>query len=133
MADRPWVAPDAIKEYTDYPEVKSRDESKLKLDITKAEAYVIKYTKRNFDGVDNDGKKEMVPEDVKAAVILLAEMYAYNTVIRKDRMKSETFDDYSYSMDTSAIDIDALGIEGLLDPYVCDTASGNVVFRMRRL
>lgn len=133
MAARPWIDPDKVKGYSDYPEVKNRDAEKLKTDITKAEAYVIKFTKRKFDGVDKDGNPEVVPEDVKTAVILLAEMYAYNAVVRKNRIKSETYDDYSYTLDNSSIDIESLGVTELLDPYVCDTANGNTFFRLRRL
>lgn len=133
MAVRPWVIPDEVRNYTDYKEVKDRTDAQLAVDITKAEAYIIRYTKRKFNGVDADGNPEPLPEEVHTAVILLAEMYAYNAAIRKLRLKSETFDDYSYTMDTSEIDLASLGLEGLLDPFVDDAASGGIFFRMRRL
>lgn len=133
MAARPWVTPEEVRDYTSYKEVKDRTDAQLAVDITKAEAYVIRYTKRKFDGIGADGSPEELPDEVKTAVILLAEMYAYNAAIRQIRIKSETFDDYSYTADTSMIDIDSLGLGGLLDDYVDDTARGDVLFRMRKL
>ena len=133
MAARPWVTPEEVRDYTSYKEVKDRTDAQLAVDITKAEAYVIRYTKRKFDGIGADGSPEELPDEVKTAVILLAEMYAYNAAIRQIRIKSETFDDYSYTADTSMIDIDSLGLGGLLDDYVDDTARGDVLLRMRKL
>lgn len=133
MAARPWVTPQEVRDYSGYKEVKDRTDVQLKTDITKAESYVIRYTKRKFDGVDQEGAPEKLPEDVKTAVILLAEMYAYNAAIRQVRMKSETFDDYSYTVDTSMLDVDSLGINRLLDGYVGTAARGKVLFRMRKL
>lgn len=133
MAARPWVTPEEVRDYTGYKEVKDRTDAQLAVDITKAEAYVIRYTKRKFDGIGADGSPEELPAEVKTAVILLTEMYAYNAAIRQIRIKSETFDDYSYTADTSMIDIDSLGLGGLLDDYVDDTARGDVLFRMRKL
>lgn len=133
MAMRPWITPQEVREYSGYKEVQDRTDAQLAVDITKAESYVIRYTKRTFDGTGADGSPEELPAEVKTAVILLAEMYAYNAAIRQVRMKSETFDDYSYTVDTSMIDIDSLGLDGLLDAYVDDAARGNVFFRMRKL
>ena len=133
MAARPWVTPKEVRDYSGYKEVEGRTDAQLSVDITKAEAYVIRYTKRKFDGIGADGSPEELPDEVKTAVILLAEMYAYNAAIRQIRIKSETFDDYSYTADTSMIDIDSLGLGGLLDGYVDDTVRGDVLFRMRKL
>lgn len=133
MAARPWVTPQEVRDYSGYKEVKDRTDAQLAVDITKAEAYVIRYTKRKFDRIGTDGSQEELPAEVKTAVILLAEMYAYNAAIRQVRIKSETFDDYSYTTDTSIIDIDSLGLCGLLDGYVDDTARGDVLFRIRKL
>lgn len=133
MAMRPWITPQEVRDYSGYKEVQDRTDAQLAVDITKAEAYVIRYTKRTFNGIEADGSPEKLPEEVKTAVILLAEMYAYNAAIRQVRMKSETFDDYSYTVDTSMIDIDSLGLDGLLDAYVDDTARGDMFFRMRKL
>ena len=49
MAERPWATPEEVKEYTDYPSVKKRDDAKLKIDITRAEQYVISYTNNKFE------------------------------------------------------------------------------------
>lgn len=133
MATRPWITPQEVRDYSGYKEVKDRTDAQLAVDITKAESYVIRYTKSKFDGIEADGSPEELPAEVKTAVILLAEMYAYNAAIRQVRMKSETFDDYSYTVDTSEITIDSLGLEGLLDGYVEDIARGGIFFRMRRL
>lgn len=133
MATRPWITPKEVRDYTGYKEVKERTDEQIAVDITKAEAYVIRYTKRKFDSIGADGITEELPVEVKTAVIILAEMYAYNAAIRQVRMKSETFDDYSYTVDTSEITIDSLGLEGLLDGYVKDVAREGIIFRVRRL
>ena len=46
---RPWISPDDVKEYTDYPEVAERSEGKLKQDILRAEMKIIKITNNRFD------------------------------------------------------------------------------------
>ena len=39
-----WVTPEEIREYTDIKAVRERSDSKLRVDITRAEQYVITYT-----------------------------------------------------------------------------------------
>lgn len=127
MAGRPWVTPAEVIAYTEYKQVQGRDETRLRTDIARAEAYVIAYT--NCDFADQDP----IPESVKTAVILLAEAYAYNAAADPStgsrRLKSETFDDYSYSSDDVQIDINDLGVNTLLDPYTVPKARGGVTMR----
>lgn len=131
MADRPWAVPADVTSYTDYTQVKERAEAKLQVDISRAEQYVISYTNNDFSDV------EAIPDPVKTAVILLAEAYAYNACadVRSGgrRMKSESFDDYSYSSDDAYISIDDLDVKILLDPYIKAVARKGVTMRMRRL
>lgn len=84
---RPWISPDDVKEYTDYPEVAERSEGKLKQDILRAEMKIIKITNNRFD---DDEKYPEIPEQVKLATILVAEAYAkiwWNAQQRKSRAK----------------------------------------------
>lgn len=131
MAERPWVEPSEVIAYTDYKQVQERAEAKLKVDISRAEQYVIAYTNNDFSDV------EVIPEPVKTAVILLAEAYAYNACadVRSGgrRMKSESFDDYSYSADDAYISIDDLDVKVLLDPYIKVAARNGITMRMRKL
>lgn len=133
MADRPWVTPAEVIAYTEYTQVQSRTEARLAVDISRAEMHVIAYTNNDFADYDT------IPDGVKTAVILLAEAYAYNACADAKsggrRMKSETFDDYSYSSDDAYIDIDDLfaDIKALLDPYVLVAARNGITMRMRKL
>ena len=128
MASRPWVTPADVKEYTEYPSVQSRAEAKLAVDIARAEQYVISYTNNKFEEL------EEIPEGVKTAVILVAEAYAYNACIAAREMKSEQFDDYSYTVaDTAGINLDLLDIAPLLEDYAIDKTKDNVTLRMRKL
>lgn len=127
MADRPWVRPSEVIAYTEYKQVQGRSYIRLRTDIARAESYVIAYT--NCDFTDY----ETIPESVKTAVILLAEAYAYNAAADpatgSRRMKSETFDDYSYSSDDVQINIDDLDVNTLLDPFTVAKAKGGVTMR----
>lgn len=132
MAARPWVQPEEVIAYSDYKQVQERSPEKLKVDISRAEQYVIAYTNNDFSEYD------IIPDPVKTAVILLAEAYAYNACADGRsggrRMKSESFDDYSYSADSAYISIeDDLDIKTLLDPYVKVATRDGITLRMRKL
>ena len=121
MAERPWVTPEELKEYTEFEEVKNRADSKLKID----------YCNNRFDDPE---KYPEIPENVKTAVLLIAEAYAHNAVEQtKVRLKSETFDDYSYTAESSIIDVGKLGVESLLDDYVVVQPLNGVTMRLRSL
>lgn len=130
MATRPWVTPAEVRAYTEIESVQERSDERLAVDITRAEQYVIAYTHNIFK--DDDP----IPNEVKTAVIILAEAYAHNSYLVSSggEMKSETFDDYSYTKNEgTTIDIEDLGLGMLLDPFIRTQASGNVFFRMRKL
>ena len=110
MAERPWVTPEELKEYTEFEEVKNRADSKLKIDISRAESWVIDYCNNRFDDPE---KYPEIPENV--------------------RLKSETFDDYSYTAESSIIDVGKLGVESLLDDYVVVQPLNGVTMRLRSL
>lgn len=126
MANRPWVTPQAVKDYTEYPSVQKRDEAKLTTDISRAEQYVIAYT-------NNDFADKELPEAVKTAVILVAEAYAFNACVAAKELKSETFDDYSYTVETCTIDVDSLDLKPLLDEYTTVKSRSGVTMRLRKL
>lgn len=132
MATRPWVTPKEVREYSDNPKVQERKGSQLRVDITRAEQYIITYTHNDFS--DEEEYPE-IPEAVKAAVIILAEAYARCATSRfiTHGLKSETFDDYSYTADEGSIDYEGLGLAGLLDPFVIAEANCGVTLRLRRL
>lgn len=124
---RPWVTPDEVKAYTSHKDVQDRPDEKLKFDIARAELKVISITNNRFDGEEY----EEIPEPVKMAVILAAEAYAKNTVeSTKKQIKSETFDDYSYTAEASTIGLDALDLEELLADYIVTRGMGKVVMKM---
>lgn len=131
MANRPWAVPSDVIDYTDYKQVQERAETKLQVDISRAEQYVIAYTNNEFS------EYETIPDTVKTAVILLAEAYAYNACADArsggKRLKSESFDDYSYSSDDAYFNIDDLDVKVLLDPYVKVAARNGITMRMRKL
>ena len=125
--NRPWVTPEEVKTYTDHKEIAERSNEKLKTDIFRAEQKVISITHNNFDSEE----LEKIPESVKIAVMILAEAYANNSIEKsKKQIRSETFDDYSYSLDSGIIDIDSLDLDYLLKDYMLEAGSGNVILRM---
>ena len=126
MTARPWVTPQEVREYSELPAVQSRSEARLAVDIARAEQYVITYT-------HNDFAEEALPLAVKTAVLLLAEFYAQNAVTSGQTIKSETFDDYSYTTETVAASIEKLDLAALLDDFVQVQPKCGVTMRVRRL
>lgn len=128
MPARPWVRPADVQAYSEYKSVKERSEAKLVVDILRAENYVISYTNNDFKDL------EEIPESVKSAIIIVAEAYGYNACLAAREMKSEQFDDYSYTAaDAKPIDVALLDIGPLLDEYTKAAARNGVTLRMRKL
>lgn len=127
MAQRPWVTPQEVKDYSEIPAVQQRSDARLTVDIARAEQYVITYTHNSFESY------EEIPQAVKTAVLILAEAYAHNSIIAAKDVKSETFDDYSYTAESSQISLDALDLAALLDDFVVSQANNGVTMRLRRL
>lgn len=125
MAKRPWVTPKEVKDYSEIQAVQERKDERLVVDIARAEQYVITYTHNAF-------KKEL-PQAVKTAVLILAEAYGYNAAIAAKEVKSETFDDYSYTAETRQISIGELDLAALLDEYVIPEPRRSITMRMRKL
>lgn len=127
---RPWITPDDVREYTDHEEVKSRSDTKLRVDITRAEQRVISITHNLFDR-DSDAE---IPDRVKIATIICADAYAKNSIEKaKKQIKSETFDDYSYSAESGCINMDELDIYDLIKDYVIAESRGNIFLRISAL
>ena len=133
MPSRPWITPQDVKTYTDFQEVKDRDDAKLQTDISRAETYVLSYT-NNKDLLDGT-KYPNVPEEIKNAVLLLANAYAHNAVEKTRTLKSETFDDYSYTSESTVIDASSLleEIAPLLEEYKVAKAQNMLNMRLRKL
>ena len=127
MAKKPWVTPQEVREYSEIPAVQKRTDARLTVDIARAEQYVITYTHNTFEA------EEEIPPAVKTAVLILAEAYAHNSVQAAREVKSETFDDYSYTAEASSISIDGLDLAALLDAFVKAEPKNGVTLRMRRL
>lgn len=128
MANRPWVTPSEVKDYTEYPSVKSRDDAKISVDISRAEQYIIAFTNNKFSDL------EEIPAGVKTAVILVAEAYGYNACLAAREMKSEQFDDYSYTAtDAEPIDVGLLDIASLVEEFSQEKTRNGVTLRMRKL
>ena len=127
MADRPWVTPEEVREYSELPAVQQRSDPRIIVDIARAEQYVITYTHNSFKDA------EELPQVVKTAVLILAEAYGHNAAIAAREVKSETFDDYSYTAEAIQISIDGLDLAALLDDYVIAEPRKGVTLRMRKL
>lgn len=123
--ERPWVTPEEVKSYSEVPCVQQRDNSKIEMDILRAEEAVINYTNNNFSDCDT------IPSAVKTAIMLLAEAYGYKAVTSTTAMQSETYDDYTYTAKNSEFNISDLDCDILLKPYVKSKSSGNARLRMK--
>lgn len=123
----PWVTPAEVKGYSEYKQVQERTDERVAVDIARAEQYIRTLTHNDF------AEYEEMPAEVKTATILLAEAYGYNAALKANALKSETFDDYSYTAETSAIGLDTLDISALLDAYVVPQPRNGVTMRMRKL
>lgn len=127
MAERPWVTPQEVKEYSEIPAVQQRSDARLTVDIARAEQYVITYTHNSFE------EFKEIPQAVKTAVLILSEAYGHNSAIAAREVKSETFDDYSYTTEMSQINLEALDLAALLEEYVKKEPRNGVTLRMRKL
>lgn len=127
MASRPWVSPEEVRAYSEVEEVKNRTDERIAVDITRAEQYVITYTHNDFSSY------EEIPSPVKTAVLILAENYAHSAILVARGVKSETFDDYSYTAADSVASIEDLDLAALLDDYVIAKPNNSVTMRLRRL
>lgn len=131
MAVRPWVTPDEVREYSERECVKKRNDLKLQIDIARAESYVINYTGNNF--FDSE-KYPKIPENIKLAVILIAESYAADAANLGEDIgtyKSENFDDYSYTLADNDYKLKNLDIGSLLEEFIIQ--STGFTLKLRRL
>lgn len=127
MIHKPWITPQEIREYSEIPAVQQRNDTRLEVDIARAKQYIMTYTHNRFEDM------EQIPLEIKTAMLILSEAYAHNAIISSNEMKSETFDDYSYTTEESQISIDSLDIAALLDDYVITKPTNGILFRMRKL
>lgn len=133
MSARPWVTPEEIKEYTDFEDVAARTDTKLRKDIARAEIYILSYT--NNKELLDDKLYPTVPEGVKTAVIILAEAYGHNAVEKTKTLKSETFDDYSYTSESNTVDLNSIydEIAALLEDFKKAKSNNLVNMSLRKL
>jgi hypothetical protein len=132
MATRPWVTPAEVRDYTEREKVKNRSDAKLAMDIARSEQYVIRYTKNRFD---DPAKCPEIPAEVKTAVILIAEVYGSSAAEGKGEYKSETFDDYSYTVADTEAKLGNLDLAPLLDDYIAEQEPNHssMTMKLRRL
>lgn len=128
MATRPWITSAEVKEYTEFQKVKVRPDTKLQLDIVRAEQYIISKTNNKF--VD-DVAYPTIPEPVKLATILVGEFYANAATDDATKYESETFDDYSYTRND--VKVEDLDLEPLLKDYVIVASKNQVGMKLRKL
>ena len=126
MAERPWVTPQEVRDYSENEKVQARSDTRIAVDLARAEQYVITYTHNKFENYDT------VPESVKMAVLILAEGYGKNAVANASGKKSETFDDYSYTA-AESVNVDGLDLAALLDEFVITEPRNRIAMRMRGL
>lgn len=124
---RPWVTPQEIRDYSEIPKIQKRSDTRIAVDIARAEQYIITYTHNSFSS------ERKIPQAVRTAVLLLAEAYGNNAVADSKEVKSETFDDYSYTCESTQINVESLGLEVLLDEFVVPTEKNRISMRLRRL
>ena len=127
MVERPWITPQEVKEYSEIPAVQNRSDTRLAVDIARAEQYVMTYTQNSFQDVDE------IPQAVKTAVLILAEAYGHNAAVKAQEKQSETFDDYSYTAASNQIDVEMLDLAALLDDYIITEPRNGVILRIRKL
>ena len=127
MVKHPWITPQEVRDYSEIPTVQNRSDARLTVDIARAEQYVVTYTHNTFESY------EEIPQPVKMAVLILAEAYGHNAALVAKDVKSETFDDYSYTSETSKISVDGLDLAALLDDFVIAEPRNGITLRMRRL
>ncbi|MCX4265955.1 MAG: DUF3199 family protein [Firmicutes bacterium] len=127
MAARPWLTPADVRQYSEVPAVQGRADSRLTVDIARAEQYIIAYTHNSFADMED------LPDAVRTAALLLAEFYAQSAVSGGQTLKSETFDDYSYTAETAEISLASLDLAALLDDFVQVQPKCGVTMRVRRL
>lgn len=120
-----WVTAGDLKSFTERKEVSEKSDARLEALILLAMAKIKSYCHKNF--VANDGIL-VIPDAVKTATLILADTLAYNDSFRQSsQLKSESYDDYSYTQETSEIstNFDDLDISALLKPYILQN-SGNL-------
>ena len=127
MAEKWWLTPNEVRDYSEVEGVKNRSDEQLYVDITRAKQYVMTYTHNNFTDCDE------IPAPVKTAALILAENYGRQSVVASRDVKSETFDDYSYTVADTSTSIEDLGLAALLDEFVKPTANNSVTMRIRKL
>ncbi|MDR3345183.1 MAG: DUF3199 family protein [Oscillospiraceae bacterium] len=128
MAAEIWLTPDELREYSNNKDVKKRTDLQLQMDIYRAKSYIVCYTHNSFDDA------ELLPEEVKIALLLIAEQYAIMSFNPNDGLKSETYDDYAYTRaDKAGIDIEALGLDSLLDDWVIEPPKTGVTLKMQAI
>jgi len=127
------VTPKEVKGYTERDSVKRRANSKLEVDISRAEMYIVNYTHNDF--ADED-KYPAIPAPVKTAVLLLAESYAASAaepVEHGGNYKSGSIDDYSFTVAETSNMIGNLELASLLDEYIIEKQKSGITMKMRKL
>jgi hypothetical protein len=93
-----YITPADVKTYSEFGAVQNRPDSKLEKDILRSETEIFAYCGHKFD--DAEKYPSGPPEEVRLAIILLAEYYALTSSDESfaKGYKSERIGNYSYSL-----------------------------------
>ena len=131
MVKTPWVEASELRTFTSFEDVKSRSDFQLEVFIQRATNRIVNYTHHRFDNGETDGVTE-VPSAIKTVCILIAEALAHNdTLTSSRRVKSESYDDYSATYESSTISVDDL-LSDIPEEYV-KSHNGNIKFDLFKL
>lgn len=124
------ITPQDVKDYSTSSKVKTRTDTQLEVDISRAELKLQSMTGRKID----DPIFSPLPSNVKTFLILWSEYYAAASDFESAGIVSETFDEYSYKKaEASAIPIpDTYSlIEDLIEKGA--QVGTEVIMKLRRL
>lgn len=124
------IVPQDVKDYTTSSKVKARTDEQLNIDIGRAELKLEAMTGRKTD----DPIFSPLPAQIETFLILWSEYYGAASDFESTGIKSETFDDYSYTKE-KATTIPIPDTNNLIENYKIENAQvGKEIFmRMRRL
>jgi len=81
MIQSPWITPQEVREYSEIQAVQQRNDTRLAVDIARAEQYIMTYTHNRFEDM------EQISLEIKTAMLILSEAYAHNAIISSNEMK----------------------------------------------
>jgi hypothetical protein len=123
------ITPQELKDYSEFPTVKERDDKKLEFDILEAETYVEKELGKAIT------EFTPLPKKLKLALLKVGQFFA---LVNSDEsmvkgFKSEKIGDYSYTL-SDGTSMTMPNIDNLISEYIAaedGPSDKNVFLRMR--